>query len=116
MGPQGARAYLVGWVDATGRIVDAGIYSEATPTPPIGRGLRTVELLQARSRFDAGGGGFGRAHAALIRMIETRPELHWVRRCRSYLLDVDRVPVAPGVLLATAHRPGRYFAATACSR
>ena len=83
--PAPATAYLVAWTDARGRIVDAGIYSEASPT--VGRlssGLRTHVQLEARSRFPAMQGGYARAAARMEQVVETQPQWRWVRSCRTY--------------------------------
>lgn len=83
--PRGATAHLVAWIDVrTACIIDAGIYSEETPTSMDLRNLRTQCLLSSMSRFDTNQGGFGRAHQLLRRAIAKTPSLHWVYRMRTF--------------------------------
>lgn len=84
---RGATAHLVAWYEKrTGRIVDAGIYSETTPTCWNLRDLRSECLLSSMSRQDAIGGGFERAHRLLRQAIAKCPELRWVYGMRSFMV------------------------------
>ena len=76
----GATAYLVAWRDGhgRGRIVDAGIYSEASPTIALASDRRTQCLIEVSSRYEAGQGGFERASRRLRDIIARSFELRWV--------------------------------------
>lgn len=89
--PRGATAHLVAWIDIrTGRIVDAGIYSEENPTCMDLRRQRTRCLLSSMSRFDSNQGGFGRAQQLLRRAIAQTPSLRWVYGMRTFALGEVR--------------------------
>ena len=88
-GPVVYSAYLVGFYrsDRPGEYRDAGVYSEATPTFTLGMGYhdecdRSAVVFQVNSRRD-----YGRASAALEHMIETRPDLAWVRSMHTYRMQ-----------------------------
>jgi hypothetical protein len=84
----GASAWLVAWQDSqTGLFIDAGIYSEATPTcvgPVNGRHARPVVLLKMQSRLPAGAGGYERASRALEDVVARRRDLAWATQTRTY--------------------------------
>ena len=89
--PRGATAHLVAWIDIrSGRIVDAGIYSEETPTSMDLRRLHTRCLLSSMSRLDTNQGGFGRAHQLLRRAIAKTPSLRWVYGMRTFAMGEVR--------------------------
>jgi hypothetical protein len=78
-------AYLVGWIDTRqNRYIDAGIYSEKTPTSPRLQSVRSVVLLSAVSRFESSDGGFERAMESLHRLASLVPLHRWVLHARTY--------------------------------
>lgn len=85
-GPVLYSAYLVGFYrsDRPGEFRDAGVFSEATPTFTAGLRYhdgcdRSQVVFQVNSRRD-----YGRAAEALERMIDTRPDLAWVKAMHTY--------------------------------
>lgn len=84
--PRVFTAYLVGFYasDRPGGFRDAGVYSEPTPTFTAGLRYhdgcdRSQVIFQVTSRRD-----YGRAAEALEHLVETRPDLAWVRETRTY--------------------------------
>lgn len=84
-----ARAYLVATIDtATGRWIDAGIYSEESPTI-VRPGERRVCLLSTVSRLGAADGGYERAIDAIRRLVAQMPQYAWTTRMRTYRLQEE---------------------------
>jgi hypothetical protein len=82
----GASAYLVVWRDmaARGRIVDAGIFSEPSPTTALASSRQPQCVMSVDSRYSAGHGGFGRARARLVEILALSPEWSWVLGMPTY--------------------------------
>jgi len=81
-----AGAYLVVWRDqgGRGRVVDAGIYSEESPTTLLRSDRRSECVLSVQSRYLPGDGGFERARTRLLEIIARSPELRWVHGMRTF--------------------------------
>lgn len=93
-------AYLVAFYRSSepGKYLDAGVYSEATPTFTNGltydQGCdRSEVLLTATSRRS-----YARALVELERRLEVDPNLAWVKRARSYVLQQSS-RIRPGSIL-----------------
>jgi hypothetical protein len=88
--PQGAQAFLVGWLDKhTSVFVDAGIYSERAPTSPDMTRIEPIVLAHAESRFNPADGGYERACDRLRAHVLGTTALAWVLRARTFLLQED---------------------------
>jgi hypothetical protein len=99
---RGASAYLVAWMDRQGRIFDAGVYSEQTPTSRDMHRERSVCLLTSVSRVPAAVGGYGRAERMLRAAIAQTPSLHWVYGMRTFALSGQRMPPGRRLLAVAA--------------
>jgi len=81
-------AYLVIWIDAaTMRIVDAGIYSEATPTTT--GGIRNIAIASVNGQ----GVGFARAQQAMLRTVQTDTQYELLRTMRSIVRLQNEPPL-----------------------
>jgi hypothetical protein len=97
----GASAYLVVWRDMAdrGRIVDAGIYSESSPTPKIASSRRAECVMSVGSRYSSGHGGYERARARLVDLISRSHEWSWVFGMQTYrqMQRFDAPPYADAI-------------------
>ena len=84
----------------TGKTVDAGIYSESHPT--ISFEYRSEVLHQAREPGRASEGAYERAFAKLRRLVDSRPELAWVKRCKTYRTQMRPPPTSIAAGVATS--------------
>ncbi len=83
-----ARACLVATIDTrTGNWVDAGVYSEESPTI-VRPGERRVCLLSTVSRLAPADGGYERA-ADAARKIAYAPQHAWTTRMRTFRLQEE---------------------------
>jgi hypothetical protein len=71
-------AFLVLWLDASAHIVDAGIYSEESPTVAIPNGPRPLCIRMTRSSR-----GYGPAAAKVLRMVDESVDLAPFRKMAS---------------------------------
>lgn len=77
--PQHTYAFLVGWLNKeTLQFIDAGIYSEPSPTSIDVRNILPVVLCKTVSGHAPGEGGFERAVARLRALVRESPAIGWV--------------------------------------
>jgi len=81
-------AFLVAWRDEAGHILDAGIYSEETPTTTW-PGAKTHCIAHARSRYS-----YARARDRLRELVAETPKLHWVYGMASFAQMERQTPLA----------------------
>lgn len=81
-------AFLIAWCDEAGRVLDAGIYSEETPTTTW-PGAKPRCIAHARSRFS-----YTRARDRLRHLVAETPKLHWVYGMASFAQMERQTPFA----------------------
>ena len=105
--PRVFSAFLVGFYrsDQAGGFRDAGVFSEETPTFTAGLRYhdgcdRSQVIFRVDSRRD-----YGRAAEALERLIDTRPDLAWVRSMHTYRSQRRTPRIQPGAVLVGRAAP-----------